>query len=49
LSDDGTNRTLLRWLKLWDKLVFGKEKKAPTRPAKPENEAAGGKKFAGGD
>ena len=22
LSDDGTNRTLLMWLKLWDKLVF---------------------------
>ena len=25
LSDDGTNRTLLRWLKLWDKVVFNKE------------------------
>lgn len=25
LSDDGTNRTLLKWLKLWDKLVFGRE------------------------
>ena len=33
LSDDGTNRTLLRWLKLWDKVVFNKEiklKKAQT-------------------
>lgn len=27
LSDDGTNRTLLQWLKLWDKLVFSKEVK----------------------
>ena len=27
LSDNGTNRTLLMWLKLWDKLVFGKERK----------------------
>ena len=27
LSDDGTNRTLLMWLKLWDKLVFNKERK----------------------
>ena len=25
LSDDGTNRTLLNWLKLWDKVVFNKE------------------------
>ena len=25
LSDDGTNRILLQWLKLWDKLVFDKE------------------------
>ena len=27
LSDDGLNRTLLKWLKLWDKLVFDKEVK----------------------
>ncbi|XP_015673740.1 chromosome transmission fidelity protein 18 homolog [Protobothrops mucrosquamatus] len=26
LSDDYTNRCLLKWLKLWDVLVFGKEK-----------------------
>ncbi|XP_070580731.1 chromosome transmission fidelity protein 18 homolog isoform X2 [Ptychodera flava] len=31
LSDDGTNRTLLHWLKLWDHVVFGKEKKAKPR------------------
>lgn len=27
LSDEGTNRTLLKWLKLWDKLVFNKSSK----------------------
>ena len=27
LSDDGTNRTLLTWLKLWDKVVYNKEAK----------------------
>ena len=27
LSDDGTNRTLLMWLKLWDRLVFNKERR----------------------
>lgn len=25
LSDESTNRILLRWLKLWDKVVFNKE------------------------
>ena len=34
LSDDGTNRTLLKWLKLWDKVVFNKEIKLKT----PQNE-----------
>lgn len=24
LSDEATNRTLLYWLKMWDKVVFGK-------------------------
>ncbi|KAG8145337.1 putative Chromosome transmission fidelity protein [Naja naja] len=46
LSDDYTNRCLLKWLKLWDVLVFGKEKpcrKAPLRsgthpPFKPSRE-----------
>ena len=32
LSDDGTNRTLLTWLKLWDKIVYGKE--VPKKPSK---------------
>ena len=36
LSDDGTNRTLLMWLKLWDKLVFHRERKV--RPKKEEAE-----------
>ena len=31
LSDDGTNRNLLHWLKLWDKMVFNRE-----LPKKPE-------------
>ena len=35
LSDDGTNRTLLMWLKLWDKLVFNKERKV--KPKKEED------------
>ena len=30
LSDEATNRTLLKWLKLWDKVVFGKESSAAT-------------------
>ncbi|XP_058446411.1 chromosome transmission fidelity protein 18 homolog [Malaya genurostris] len=27
LSDESTNRSLLQWLKLWDKVVFGREPK----------------------
>ncbi|XP_015279552.1 PREDICTED: chromosome transmission fidelity protein 18 homolog [Gekko japonicus] len=37
LSDDYTNRCLLKWLKLWDVVVFGKDK--PTKKAKPGLEA----------
>ncbi|XP_061849220.1 chromosome transmission fidelity protein 18 homolog [Colius striatus] len=33
LSDDYTNRCLLKWLKLWDTVVFGKEK--AVKKAKP--------------
>nr|XP_006637330.2 PREDICTED: chromosome transmission fidelity protein 18 homolog [Lepisosteus oculatus] len=33
LSDDYTNRCLLKWLKLWDTVVFGREK--PVKKAKP--------------
>jgi len=32
----GTNRTLLHWLKLWDKVVFNRERKVKQR-AKVEN------------
>lgn len=32
LSDDGTNRVLLQWLKLWDSVVFNKEQKKPKPP-----------------
>ena len=38
LSDDGTNRTLLRWLKLWDKVVFNKEIKLK-KPQNDQNES----------
>ncbi|NWW87856.1 CTF18 protein, partial [Rhynochetos jubatus] len=37
LSDDYTNRCLLKWLKLWDTVVFGKEK--AVKKAKPGTEA----------
>ncbi|XP_029295362.1 chromosome transmission fidelity protein 18 homolog [Cottoperca gobio] len=37
LSDDFTNRCLLKWLKLWDTVVFGRERKA--RTARPDRQA----------
>ena len=37
LSDDGTNRKLLRWLKLWDKAVFNRESKRQ-KPATAEKD-----------
>eukprot|EP00088_Acartia_fossae_P024597 TRINITY_DN2552_c0_g1_i1.p1 TRINITY_DN2552_c0_g1~~TRINITY_DN2552_c0_g1_i1.p1 ORF type:complete len:946 (-),score=309.66 TRINITY_DN2552_c0_g1_i1:176-3013(-) len=44
LSDVGTNRILLKWLKLWDKLVFGKEvKKVHTH--KPDDQQQAAPKF----
>jgi len=51
LSDDGTNRYVLKWLKLWDKVVFGieppKEKEKESGPdaldAKGNNNPAGNK------
>ncbi|XP_026115555.1 chromosome transmission fidelity protein 18 homolog [Carassius auratus] len=33
LSDDFTNRCLLKWLKLWDTVVFGRERKPRSVPA----------------
>ncbi|XP_076004300.1 chromosome transmission fidelity protein 18 homolog isoform X2 [Genypterus blacodes] len=37
LSDDFTNRCLLKWLKLWDTVVFARERKS--RPARPDRPA----------
>uniref|UniRef100_A0A8C3X7M3 Chromosome transmission fidelity protein 18 homolog n=1 Tax=Catagonus wagneri TaxID=51154 RepID=A0A8C3X7M3_9CETA len=38
LSDDFTNRCLLKWLKLWDPVVFGRER--PARKPRPSVELA---------
>lgn len=35
LSDEGTNKTLLKWLKLWDKVVFNRKPKI--KPIKQED------------
>ncbi|XP_043835239.1 chromosome transmission fidelity protein 18 homolog [Dromiciops gliroides] len=40
LSDDYTNRCLLKWLKLWDVVVFGKEKLAKKPKLNAEQPAA---------
>ncbi|XP_030207476.1 chromosome transmission fidelity protein 18 homolog [Gadus morhua] len=37
LSDDFTNRCLLKWLKLWDTVVFGRERKV--RPPQVDRQA----------
>ncbi|KAM7419575.1 hypothetical protein PAMA_016603 [Pampus argenteus] len=37
LSDDFTNRCLLKWLKMWDTVVFGKERKP--RPVRTDRQA----------
>ncbi|KAM3623089.1 uncharacterized protein V6R79_006821 [Siganus canaliculatus] len=37
LSDDFTNRCLLKWLKLWDTVVFGRERKS--RPPRSDRQA----------
>ena len=45
LSDDGINRNLLSWLKLWDGVVFGKEKvKKKPKQEKQENKYKNEKK-----
>uniref|UniRef100_A0A672GVH7 Chromosome transmission fidelity protein 18 homolog n=1 Tax=Salarias fasciatus TaxID=181472 RepID=A0A672GVH7_SALFA len=43
LSDDFTNRCLLKWLKLWDTVVFGRERKS--RPARSDRLAANQSSF----
>ncbi|XP_030636662.1 chromosome transmission fidelity protein 18 homolog [Chanos chanos] len=42
LSDDFTNRCLLKWLKLWDTVVFGRERKprAPAPEVRPSGQNA---------
>uniref|UniRef100_A0A8C0K4R8 Chromosome transmission fidelity protein 18 homolog n=1 Tax=Canis lupus dingo TaxID=286419 RepID=A0A8C0K4R8_CANLU len=44
LSDDFTNRCLLKWLKLWDPVVFGRER--PARKPRPSMDLARGGKEA---
>ena len=41
LSDDGTNRVLLKWLKLWDKAVFGREVRVRNKNKKDDHEEGG--------
>lgn len=38
LSDDGVNRTLLHWLKLWDTVVFGRHPKIKSTKEKPQQQ-----------
>ncbi|XP_047486138.1 chromosome transmission fidelity protein 18 homolog isoform X1 [Penaeus chinensis] len=40
LSDESTNRTVLHWVKLWDKLVFGTEKKQKVKEEKKSTQTA---------
>ncbi|XP_069181013.1 chromosome transmission fidelity protein 18 homolog isoform X3 [Procambarus clarkii] len=37
LSDESTNRTVLHWMKLWDKLVFGIDKKPKKKEEKKKD------------
>ncbi|XP_055991176.1 chromosome transmission fidelity protein 18 homolog [Sorex fumeus] len=46
LSDDFTNRCLLKWLKLWDPVVFGRDR--PARKPRPTGEPARASKEAPG-
>ncbi|XP_019125345.1 chromosome transmission fidelity protein 18 homolog isoform X3 [Larimichthys crocea] len=43
LSDDFTNRCLLKWLKLWDTVVFGRERKS--RPVRSDRQATNQNSF----
>uniref|UniRef100_A0A1B6LVK8 AAA+ ATPase domain-containing protein n=1 Tax=Graphocephala atropunctata TaxID=36148 RepID=A0A1B6LVK8_9HEMI len=42
LSDESTNRALLQWLKLWDKVVFNIERRVKVKP-KEESKTKGGR------
>ncbi|XP_023567477.1 chromosome transmission fidelity protein 18 homolog [Octodon degus] len=46
LSDDFTNRCLLKWLKLWDHVVFGRERPAWKKPRPSVEPARAGKETA---
>jgi len=53
LSDDGTNRLLLRWLKLWDEIVFDIKPKKTKQKKQQSNFPGGGdfkqqSKYTGG-
>lgn len=38
LSDESTNRIMLRWIKLWDKVVFNRKPKIkPIKPKENDN------------
>ncbi|XP_076264817.1 chromosome transmission fidelity protein 18 homolog [Rhynchophorus ferrugineus] len=37
LSDESTNRTILRWIKLWDKVVFNRNPKIKVTPVVTDN------------
>ncbi|XP_026294378.1 chromosome transmission fidelity protein 18 homolog [Frankliniella occidentalis] len=38
LSEESVNRTLLHWLKLWDKVVFNRERKPQIKPKEDKKE-----------
>ncbi|KAF0755680.1 chromosome transmission fidelity protein 18 [Aphis craccivora] len=45
LSDESTNRMLLHWLKLWDKVVFNKEVKKKRKATNDVYDKSAGNKF----
>uniref|UniRef100_A0A182JLN0 AAA+ ATPase domain-containing protein n=1 Tax=Anopheles atroparvus TaxID=41427 RepID=A0A182JLN0_ANOAO len=47
LSDESTNRSLLQWLKLWDKAVFNREPKKTKEANKPQHQLSSFNKRTG--
>lgn len=47
LSDETVNRTFLHWMKLWDKIVFGREPKPKFNKKHSHTEKFGKSKFEG--
>ncbi|CAL4150868.1 unnamed protein product [Meganyctiphanes norvegica] len=41
LSDEATNRCVLQWMKLWDKLAFGRERKVKIKKEEPPKDDKG--------